>query len=158
MPSTHVAGHEVLLDEIDQHLLLDAAWTVRASGATFYIQRTIRTENQYEGYESLHRRIMRCSEGAVVDHINGNGLDNRRANLRVCSQAENLRNRKIHSNNSCGLKGVYWDDSNRGGSWRAQIRVNGKKINLGRFATSEAAHAAYCIAAGHYHGEFARVA
>lgn len=106
----------------------------------------------------LHREIMACDEGRVIDHINGNVLDNRKENLRQCSMAENLRNRKTHKNNRSGLKGIYCDRRRKVRPWCAQIRVDGKKIHLGTFAASGEAFAAYVVAARKYHGEFARFA
>ncbi|MBE8596836.1 HNH endonuclease [Xenorhabdus sp. BG5] len=111
---------------------------------------------------SLHRIIWMLLngpiiDGLVIDHINGNTRDNRICNLRACSQEENLRNRKTHSNNQCGLKGVYFDGSRvRPSQWRAQIRHQGRKIYLGRFPTKEQAHSAYIRAAKKLHGEFSR--
>ena len=91
--------------------------------------------------------------GMVVDHINGNSADNRLGNLRLATNAQNIRNSKLNKNSSTGLKGV----TPRGKRWRAQIMVAGKKYVLGSFATPEDAHAAYCKAAQEQFGEFARV-
>lgn len=66
-----------------------------------------------------------------VDHIDGDGLNNRRSNLRLASTAENGRNRKINSNNTSGANGVSWDAHNH--KWRALIYLNGKKIHIGLF-------------------------
>ena len=156
MPSIDIAGHEVLFDEEDAHLFDDARWTIRASGTTVYVQRSIYLGGEYQGYESLHRIISGCSSGQVVDHANGNGLDNRRSNLRVCSHTQNMQNRKMHSNNQSGFKGVYFDPEVQGLPWRAQIRANGKKHHLGRFGSAIAAHQAYLKAAEKFHGEFGR--
>lgn len=158
MPSIDIAGHEVLFDEEDAHLFSETRWQIRASGATSYVQRSIYSGSDYQGYESLHRLIAGCSSDQVVDHINCNGLDNRRSNLRVCSHSQNMQNRKIHSNNQSGFKGVYFDPAAHCLPWRAQIRANGKKHNLGRFSSAVAAHQAYLKAAEKLHGEFARAA
>lgn len=91
-----------------------------------------------------------------IDHINGNGLDNRIINLREATREQNSRNRKPHSKTGNGLKGAF---QIRGETrWFAQIRFNGKQVCLGRFATENEAHQAYCAAALKYHGEFARIA
>jgi len=111
---------------------------------------------------SLHRLIWILNKGYipsdhVIDHINGDCRDNRLANLRVCTHAENMRNRKINANNSCGYKGVYFDDSKGArNKWRAQIRVSGSKINLGRYSSPEEAHGAYKKAALLHFGEYAK--
>lgn len=106
-------------------------------------------------YARLHRAILGVADGTLVDHINGDKLDNRKANLRACTHEENMRNRKRHKNNRSGFKGVYKDGRVLCG-WRAQIRVNKRKLTLGVFPTPEVAHAAYCEAALKHHKHFAR--
>lgn len=98
---------------------------------------------------SLHRVILNPGSGFVVDHINGDGFDNTRENLRVCTHAENIRNSKV----KCGrYKGVR----KYGNRWYARIKVNYKEIHIGSFANKEDAAIAYDNAAKKYHGEFAR--
>lgn len=102
----------------------------------------------------LNRPLLREEK---VDHWNGNGLDNRRENLRLANNAQNARNRKRSVVNKTGYKGVsYEKNPNYKSKWVAQIKVNGKRIHLGHFATPEDAYVAYCEAAQKYHGEFAR--
>lgn len=103
----------------------------------------------------LHRDVTKAPRGKVVDHINGNGLDNRRASLRVCSYSENGMNRGKATTNASGHKGVHWDKDRQ--KWRAQINVRGKQRMLGSFDTPEKAAAAYAAAAAEGHGEFARI-
>ena len=93
-------------------------------------------------------------EDLQIDHINGNKLDNRLQNLRLCSSAENCSNRAANSRNQSGYKGVYWWKTRQ--AWRADIRSNGKQYYLGTFSTPELAHMAYCKAAAELHGDFAR--
>jgi hypothetical protein len=90
-----------------------------------------------------------------IDHINGNKIDNRLSNLRECSNAENIRNQRIHSNNSSGYKGVYWHKACQ--KWVAQIGVDRKIHSLGVFDTAENAAIAYDAAAKSHHGEFAKL-
>lgn len=90
-----------------------------------------------------------------VDHVNGNTLDNRAANLRLATPSQNACNHGPQSRNGSGYKGVSWDRSR--GKWIAVIAVNKKQKNLGRFATKEAAAHAYNLAAAERHGEFARI-
>ena len=89
----------------------------------------------------------------LIDHINGDRLDNRMSNLRICSKAQNIRNSKMKRTNRCGLKGVHWHKPT--GKWRASITVDRKNISLGLYTNPEEAHAAYTAAADLMHGEFA---
>lgn len=100
----------------------------------------------------LHRLIMNAKQGEVVDHINGNTLDNRKSNLRICSVKENTRNHKRYSTNTSGHGGVY-KNRNR---WRARIKVDNKLINLGSYENIEDAVKARKEAEKKYFGEFRR--
>jgi HNH endonuclease/AP2 domain len=101
----------------------------------------------------LHREIMRPPPGMQVDHINGDGLDNRRANLRVCDHAQNHWNVGVTSASKIGLKGVWRHNDSK---WRSQIRCRGKRIHLGFYDNAEEASDAYAKAAAILHREFAR--
>lgn len=90
----------------------------------------------------------------LVDHINGNTLDNRRSNLRLATVKENTRNQQINKKNTSGYKGVSW--YRKDCKWIARIKVDGKTLYLGSFKNPEDAYAAYCEAAAKYHGAFAR--
>jgi hypothetical protein len=92
-----------------------------------------------------------------IDIKNGKNDDLRITNLRLASRAENAQNRKRHTSNSTGFKGVAtFNRPHHRAKYRSSIRVNGKRIFLGLFHTPEDAYAAYCAAAKKYHGEFAR--
>lgn len=100
----------------------------------------------------IHRVIMNAKNGEVVDHINGDVLDNRRENLRICSIKENTRNHKIYSTNTSGFTGVYKE----GNKWRARIRVDNRMLSLGVFVNIEDAVKARKEAEEKYFGEFRR--
>jgi len=91
-----------------------------------------------------------------IDHRDLDRANNRFANLRLATPAQNMRNTALRSTNKSGVKGVYWNKQSR--KWCAQITHNGKQIHLGYFDTIEDAAATYAAAAAKYHGEFARAA
>mgnify|MGYP001613870512 CR=1 FL=1 len=102
----------------------------------------------------LHRLIMNAVNNEdIIDHIDGNLLNNTKANLRFATNSENTRNSKVHKNNRSGYKGVGFDNQR----WRARIQIDGKAISLGFFDTREAAARACDSAARKYFGEFACV-
>lgn len=102
----------------------------------------------------LHRDIMGNPKGYVVDHINGDKLDNRKYNLRICTIAENVRNSESRSGTS-RYKGVHWDSSRN--KWLASLKYQRENKFLGRFDSEEQAAIAYDNAAKLYFGEFARL-
>jgi len=103
----------------------------------------------------IGRLVMDVPLGKIVDHINGNVLDNRRENLRVVNNAQNAWNSKLQSCNTSGYKGVHWDKTV--GEWRARIGFHYRRIELGTYDTPEEAAGAYNYAAKLYHGEYARL-
>jgi hypothetical protein len=102
----------------------------------------------------MHRQILNPKESDHVDHINGNGLDNRRDNIRACSCSQNLMNRQNHRPTTSGYKGVSLHKRNK--TWRATINLNGKQIYAGCYATPVEAALAYNAKAIELFGEFAR--
>jgi hypothetical protein len=88
----------------------------------------------------------------LIDHINGDGVDNRIANLRAATNSENRVNARPNTGSHSGLRGAHWSKSE--GRWRSSIRVNGRYVHLGWFETKEDAAEAYAIAAERYFGEF----
>jgi Demerecviridae HNH endonuclease len=93
--------------------------------------------------------------GAYVDHANRDKTDNRWANLREATMPQNMVNVGLRPNNTSGLVGVVWDKAR--GKWRAQIRLKGRKKNLGRYASAELAALAHDAAARREFGEFAQL-
>ena len=101
----------------------------------------------------MHRQLLNVPQGFEVDHIDGDPLNNQRENLRICTHAENLRNRKVNKNNTSGYKGVR----NNHEKWQGYLMFNGKFINLGNFSDKQKAARAYNEAAKVYFGQFARL-
>lgn len=91
-----------------------------------------------------------------IDHINGDGLDNRIDNLRVTDHFGNMRNSKRMACNTSGVKGVSWRSDSR--RWRVTIRAGGRRLNLGSFKSIAEAAAVVAAARADHHGEFARYA
>src|ERR1035437_8173818 len=143
-------GQTTLVDDEDYGWLVGMGpWHAQRSRSTFYA--TFSQRNL-----GMHRVIVGVTDPKdQVDHEDNDGLNNRRYNLRVATHAQNQRNRGKQANNKSGYKGVYWDY--RSNKWRAEIRVNGKRIFLGRFDDVLDAAAAYHEAAIKYHGEFAHL-
>jgi hypothetical protein len=144
-------GLFALVDDEDYEELAQVSWYAEGS----YAKRVLPQDSETGRCprEHMHRQIMRLdrTDPRVVDHVDGNPLNNQRSNLRICTHAENMRNTRLRSDSTTGLKGVQ----KFGDIWRARIQVDGKRLELGSFDTPEAAHAAYCNAAQRYHGEFA---
>jgi len=104
-------------------------------------------------YILMHRIIMSAPDDKLVDHKDGNALDNQKRNLRICTRAENNRNRGKAKHNTSGYCGVR----RHGKGFQARVRINGKYIHFGVHPTLEEAAVAYDIGALKHHGEFARL-
>lgn len=138
------------VDKADYELAMARHWYAvkRSRGSAI----TVYAESAANPQIMMHRLVMGdACVGFVVDHINGDGLDNRRSNLRLCTQRENSRNRRPNN----GYRGVSWKVDV--GKWRSRIMVDRKEINLGVFDTAEEAAVAYNEAAIKHFGEFAKL-
>lgn len=117
------------VDKEDLPRINHRKWYADPSRHTHYARMEV-TKKGEKARVYMHRLIIGAKKGQVVDHINGDGLDNRRANLRICSYSRNGLNR-ARVNNPHGHIGITWDKNRR--KWRAQIVVDYKRRNLGRF-------------------------
>lgn len=147
-------GWTTFVSDEDYDGLSKFKWYALRNGSNIYAARN-EGRPPFRRTIQMHTVIMKTPRGMKTDHINGNGLDNRRENLRICTHAENMRNSRPHSNNTSGFKGVAWNK--RESKWVAHIRLNRKRIHLGYFDTAEAAATAYEKAARELHGEFSRI-
>lgn len=144
-------GLVALVDDSDAAALTAAGpWHAVPGGRTFHARRNERRDDGWHP-QYMHTFLTGLP---LVDHANGNGLDNRRGNLRAATSAQNAANRPTRLDSRSGLKGVY-ANRGRGKPWRAQICVDGKKRHLGLFLTAEEAALAYDTAALAAWGEFA---
>lgn len=139
--------HQTIVDDSDFTLLNQFAWYVKESHKKVLYAVTGRKK-----VVCLHNLILLPPDGFEVDHIDGNGLNNIRSNLRLATRAQQCQNRGMFKNNSTGVKGV----TQCGSKWRARILANHKSISLGTFGTKEEAAEAYRQAAIKYHGEYSR--
>ncbi|MDR5802146.1 HNH endonuclease [Caballeronia sp. LZ001] len=144
-------GEEIKVDDADFEELSVFTWSISSRG---YARRNVRS-NRKNGVEYMHRRLMWLTPGGKVevDHINGDRLDNRRENMRLCTRQQNLWNRGRLSTNTSGFKGVT--RASYGSRWVAQIDAHGKHYYIGTYDTPEEAHLAYCSKARQFFGEFA---
>ena len=142
-------GKIALVDDDDFEYLNQFKWHAMKIRNMFYAGRG------HSGTR-MHREIMNVKKtDVIVDHKDGNGLNNQKDNLRPCSVGENNKNRHT-VNNLSGYLGVSRVTS-KCESWQAAIRVNGKNIYLGSFKDKKDAAKAYNEAAIKFHGEFARI-
>ncbi len=141
-----------VVDEVDAGLS-SVKWFAISCSGKFYAARNLPMLNaKRQGTLLMHRYLTNPPNHMVVDHINGDTLDNRRSNLRVCTHKQNISSSRSVTGNS-KFKGVTFDKSR--GKWSAQIKVDYKRIYLGRFAVEQDAALAYNKAAISAFGEFA---
>lgn len=151
-------GKCALVDDVDFEWLNQWNWNASRAGKKFY---AIRRHGIKEGGTgkliTMHRVITGDPKGKDVDHIDGNGLNNQRSNLRVCTRAENVRNRKKPKLNNEKYMGIQTYKGKRKTSYRAIIGHNKKVYHLGMFASPEEAARAYDKKAVEFFGKFAKV-
>jgi hypothetical protein len=103
----------------------------------------------------MHRLIVGASRGELVDHIDGNKLNNQKENLRICTKSQNAMNSEKKSNNRSGYKGVAWSKQMQ--KWDVRIKANGRRVFIGLFDDVHDAAIAYNDSARFFFGEFAKL-
>jgi len=141
-------GKFALVDAEDYYQLAQFKWHTETGTKTFYAVR-----NHAGKQVKMHRAIMAAPSHLLVDHINHNGLDNRKANLRLCTRAQNNCNVVSRKGSASKYKGVNWYKV--GKKWTASVRSNKKFYHLGYFTDETAAARAYDKRASQLHGRFA---
>jgi hypothetical protein len=141
-------GKTARIDARDAERVLARRWVAQKGGNTWYAM----SSDGYGKVVPLHRFITAPPPDKEVDHRDGDGLNNVRANLRVCSHAENLRNSRAQEGTTSRFKGV----SRQRDKWRAEIEQDGERLYLGQFETEEAAARQYDRAARIFFGGYAR--
>lgn len=146
-------GYSAVVDAADYTWLSAWKWHAHITKRRVYAKRS-ETVNGKRVTTLMHRQILNVSPEIQIDHKDGDGLNNRRSNLRPASNQQNCHNaRGYQGKGSSKYKGVSWDKNRR--KWGAYIRVGGKVRNLGRFDSEMEAARVYDAAASAHFGEFA---
>lgn len=143
-------GGETLVDDEDYDFFNRWRWVRNGRG---YVHRGIKRTDRTGTSLSLHREIAEANKGELVDHIDGNTLNNQRANLRICTHKENTANKKLSINNKTGYKGVTVYKN----QWRAMIATNDARIHIGLYDDIVEAALAYDCAAIQLFGDYANL-
>jgi hypothetical protein len=141
MAETILKGSTVLFDPEDAEIVASHTWYITRRKHTSYVVRSV-YENGKKRCIYLHREIMLPPAGMEVDHINGDGLDNRRANLRIVTHTENVENNRRAPGES-GYRGVRVTKTKGGNRWWASIKRQRREYHLGTFPTALEAHEAW---------------
>lgn len=153
-------GYEAIIDSADVDLVKHWNWCAalsRRSDGSIMAVYAIRNVWNTDGTTRtilMHRLLAQTAPKMETDHIDGNGLNNRRSNLRPATVSQNQQNSRRRQGTKSGVKGVCFDRAK--GKWRADIKVSGRNVFLGYFDCIENAGAAYANGSAHYHGEFGR--
>ncbi len=146
-------GKVAIVDDEDHFWLSMWVWCCHNGGYAVRNERCSKIRKIVLMHRVILERKLGHSNFEQVDHKDGDRLNNRKANLRVATNAQNMRNRGKNVNNTSGYKGVTWFKRDK--NWTASIWVNGVRIHLGYFNCKIEAAKAYDIAAKKYHREFA---
>lgn len=145
-------GYVAIVDAADYEIVAPYKWHAAGRERVYACARPRHAGDSI----SMHRLITGAKNGEQVDHCDGNGLNNRRANLRKCNNRDNARNQRRPRNNTSGFKGVTLLKRERsGGPFRAYIHIAGRQLCLGHFRVAEDAARAYDRAAIEHFGQFA---
>lgn len=145
-------GEQFLFDKEDYIIISQYGWSTNKG----HLEAKRRDSQGKMRRIALHRLVVNCPDGLEVDHINGNPLDNRKENLRICTHAENTKNhQRLYKNNTSGYVGVYF--SNVYNNWYVTISINNKTKRIGSYATKEEAIEAREAAELKYYREYSHL-
>lgn len=147
-------GQVTIVDDEDFEFLSQFKWCSFQHRKTFYAVRNSSVDSAGKSRIILmHREILKAPDGVWVDHIDRNGLNNQRVNIRLANRFQNQRNRGPNNNNKSGYKGVSFSKQNKG--WVAHIHYGGRVHHLGTFQNREMAARIYGEVAKEHYGDFA---
>jgi len=146
-------GQVAIVDADDYPLISQHKWHAQRCLHKYYALTNINLDNGSRTQISMHRMIMDAPKGLEVDHIDRNGLNNRRSNLRLATHAQNTRNQGKWKETASKYKGLSLDK--RDMKWQVKVFYNGKYVTVGRFFDEEEAARAYDAKARELFGEFA---
>lgn len=147
-------GKTALVDDADYDFVNQWKWCAHRNQQRWYAERGEYSTGKCVMIK-MHRLLMNTPIGIVVDHIDGNGLNCQRSNMRNCTNKQNLANRASSKNSSSKYLGVFYHSHRK--RWAAALRKDKKKIYLGYFINENDAALAYNKAAIIHHGEFANL-
>jgi hypothetical protein len=143
-------GRITIVDDEDYDYLIQWRWCYSIRGYAMRRSSKKGTRTHF----IMHRVILDTPTGMLTDHINGNKLDNRRCNLRICTGSQNNMNSRLSTRNTTGFKGIYFDKQRC--RWRATVRANKNIYRIGYYKQKEDAVEAYESKAKELFGEFYR--
>ena len=147
-------GKVALVDDEDYEYLNQFNWFASKNFNTYYATRGTRKDGKKVSVP-MHRVILNVSTGKHIDHINHDGLDNRKINLRICTISQNQHNQRLHTGlKSSVYKGVHWSKKSK--KWQSRVGFMGKRIYVGQYDSEKDAAKAYDLKAIEYFGEFAK--
>jgi len=148
-------GYTALVDDADFPLVSQSRWQARPDRNTVYASRGVRDGSGKTKTLYMHVALLDAGDGLVVDHINGNGLDNRRKNLRIATRGQNVHHSFTTVKNKHGFRGISFIE--RYQRWQVSMKTGGRNTYVGFYATAEEAARAYDAKALEVYGEFARL-
>jgi hypothetical protein len=146
-----ISNQCVLIDDEDHIYFKSHQWHIHKCKTNLYL-RGYKKGNRKNGLIYYHRMITNAPKNMDVDHINGNGLDNTKDNLRICNRSQNNANRKAVQSKSSNFKGVHFEKHSK--KWRAEITKDGVRYTLGRFLNQNDALNAYMKKSKELFGEY----